>query len=291
MAEDRISSLKINWYPGHMTKARREMEEKIKLVDMVIELRDARAPLSSINPVLSEVIGNKPKVIILAKKDRADSRITPLWKQTFEQEGVRTIPLDLLKDNVSKIISDACQEVMREKIARGKARGLRHVEVKAMVVGIPNVGKSTLINSVSRRKMAKTADHPGVTRSLTWIKVSSDVALMDTPGVLWPKFDDQEVAVKLALCGSIKEDVLPLDDILEYGLSYLSVHYPELLKERYQIEDLSSKDAILNGICDTRKLLDANGGPDLNRAGLLRFREIKNGTLGNISWERPDEDS
>ena len=166
MAEDRISSLKINWYPGHMTKARREMEEKIKLVDMVIELRDARAPLSSINPVLSEVIGNKPKVIILAKKDRADGRITPLWKQRFEGEGNKTIALDLLKDNVSKIISDACQEVMRDKIAKGKSRGLKHVEIKAMVVGIPNVGKSTLINSVSRKKMAKTADHPGVTRRL-----------------------------------------------------------------------------------------------------------------------------
>ncbi|MBQ1522381.1 MAG: ribosome biogenesis GTPase YlqF [Erysipelotrichaceae bacterium] len=291
MAEDRISSLKINWYPGHMTKARREMEEKIKLVDMVIELRDARAPLSSINPVLSEVIGNKPRVIILAKKDRADGRITPLWKQKFEQEGIKTIALDLLKDNVSKIISDACQEVMRDKIAKGKARGLKHVEVKAMVVGIPNVGKSTLINSVSRKKMAKTADHPGVTRSLTWIKVSSDVALMDTPGVLWPKFDDQEVAVKLALCGSIKEDVLLLDDILEYGLDYLSSHYPELLKGRYRLEDLSSKDAILNGIADNRKCLDANGAPDLNRAGLLRFREIKNGVVGNISWERPDENS
>ena len=288
MSENRTN---INWYPGHMTKARREMEEKIKLVDMVIELRDARAPLSSINPVLAEISGNKPKLIILAKKDRADSRVTSKWIKKLEGEGCKALALDLLKDTVSKLISDACLDLMKEKVAKGKARGLKHVEIKAMVTGIPNVGKSTLINSVSRRKRAKTADHPGVTRNLSWIKVSPDVALMDTPGVLWPKFDDQRTAIKLALCGSIKEDILPIDEVVNYALTYLSEKYPELLKNRYGIEDLSSPDAIIAGIADNRKLLDYEGNPDLNKAVSLRFREIKNGVVGNISWESPDEDS
>ena len=288
MSENRTN---INWYPGHMTKARREMEEKIKLVDMVIELRDARAPLSSINPVLAEISGNKPKLIILAKKDRADSSVTSKWIKKLEGEGCKALALDLLKDNVSKLISDACLDLMKEKVAKGKARGLKHVEIKAMVTGIPNVGKSTLINSVSRRKRAKTADHPGVTRNLSWIKVSPDVALMDTPGVLWPKFDDQRTAIKLALCGSIKEDILPIDEVVNYALTYLSEKYPELLKNRYGIEDLSSPDSIIAGIADNRKLLDYEGNPDLNKAVSLRFREIKNGVVGNISWESPDEDS
>ena len=281
----------LNWYPGHMTKARREMEEKIKLVDMVIELRDARAPLSSINPVLAEISGNKPKLIVLAKKDKADNEVTTSWIKQLESDGCKALALDLLKDNVSKLISDACLDLMKEKVAKGKARGLKHVEIKAMVTGIPNVGKSTLINSVSRRKRAKTADHPGVTRNLSWIKVSPDVALMDTPGVLWPKFDDQKTAIILALCGSIKEDVLPIDEVVNYALNYLSRQYPELLKKRYGIEDLSSPDAIIAGIADNRKLLDYEGDPDFDKAVSLRFREIKNGVVGNISWERPDEDN
>ena len=160
-----------------------------------------------------------------------------------------------------------------------------------MVVGIPNVGKSTLINSVSRKKRAKTADQPGVTRNLTWIKVSPDVALMDTPGVLWPKFDDQATAIKLALCGSIKEDILPVDEVTDYALSYLAGKYPHLLAERYEIKDFSDPDVIIAQIADNRRTLDYNGNPDLDKATGLRFREIKNGVVGAISWEIPDENS
>ena len=288
MSENRTN---INWYPGHMTKARREMEEKIKLVDMVIELRDARAPLSSVNPVIAQIVGSMPRLIVLAKKDRADSAVTARWVKKLEGEGVMVMALDLLKDNVAKAISTACERLMAAKIAKGKARGLKHVEIKAMVVGIPNVGKSTLINSVSRKKRAKTADHPGVTRNLTWIKVSPDVALMDTPGVLWPKFDDQSTAIKLALCGSIKEDILPVDEVTNYALSYLAEKYPQLLENRYDIKDFSSPDVIIAQIADNRRTLDFNGNPDLEKATGLRFREIKNGVVGAISWEIPDENS
>ena len=288
MSENRTN---INWYPGHMTKARREMEEKIRLVDMVIELRDARAPLSSVNPVIAQIVGSMPRLIVLAKKDRADSVVTARWVKKLEGEGVMVMALDLLKDNVAKAISTACEQLMAVKIAKGKARGLKHVEIKAMVVGIPNVGKSTLINSVSRKKRAKTADHPGVTRNLTWIKVSPDVALMDTPGVLWPKFDDQSTAIKLALCGSIKEDILPVDEVTNYALSYLAEKYPQLLENRYDIKDFSSPDVIIAQIADNRRTLDYNGNPDLEKATGLRFREIKNGVVGAISWEIPDENS
>lgn len=288
MSENRTN---INWYPGHMTKARREMEEKIRLVDMVIELRDARAPLSSVNPVIAQIVGSMPRLIVLAKKDRADSAVTARWVKKLEGEGVMVLALDLIKDNAAKAISAACEQLMRAKIAKGKARGLKHVEIKAMVVGIPNVGKSTLINSVSRKKRAKTADHPGVTRNLTWIKVSPDVALMDTPGVLWPKFDDQVTAIKLALCGSIKEDILPVDEVTNYALSYLAEKYPELLTKRYDIRDFSSPDVIIAQIADNRRTLDYNGNPDLEKATGLRFREIRNGVIGAISWEIPDENS
>ena len=263
--------------------------EKIKLVDMVIELRDARSPLSSINPLLSELIGNKPRLIVLAKKDLADNSVTNAWLKEFEAEGHMAIAMDLLNDNAAKIISDACQKVMKEKIDKLKAKGLRHVEIKAMVVGIPNVGKSTLINSVSRKKMAKTANHPGVTRSLQWIKVSSDVALLDTPGVLWPKFEDSLIGYRLALCGSIAENVVPVDKLVRYALGYLRENYPDAVTSRYEVEMTDDVEELIRRIAQSRHFLNAEGKDDLERTELLVFRELKEGLLGRISWERPDE--
>ena len=287
---ENIQSASINWYPGHMAKARREMQEKIKLVDMVIELRDARMPNGSINPVLNEIIGSKPRLIILAKKDKADSDITDKWVSHFKREGYPTIALDLLHDQVSKIISNACQEVMKDKIAKLKAKGMKHVEIKAMVVGIPNVGKSTLINSVSRKKMAKTADHPGVTKSLQWIKVSPDVALLDTPGVLWPKFEDQEVAMKLALCGSISDNVLPISELVRYAIQYIVANKPQMLKNRYGIELSDDAHENVERIAEARHFLDADGKLDLERTEAVFLNELRDGLIGTISWEKPDED-
>ncbi len=287
---ENIQSASINWYPGHMAKARREMQEKIRLVDMVIELRDARMPNGSINPVLNEIIGSKPRLIILAKKDRADSDITARWVSHFAHGGHKTIALDLIHDPVSKIISNACQEVMKDKIAKLKARGMKHVEIKAMVVGIPNVGKSTLINSVSRKKMAKTADHPGVTKSLQWIKVSPDVALLDTPGVLWPKFEDQEVAMKLALCGSISDNVLPISELVIYSIRYILANKPDMLVGRYGIELSEDPHVVLERIAEARHFLDAEGTLDMERTEAVYLNELRDGLIGTISWEKPDED-
>ena len=287
---ENIQSASINWYPGHMAKARREMQEKIKLVDMVIELRDARMPNGSINPILNEIIDSKPRLIILAKKDKADSDITDKWVSHFKREGYPTIALDLLHDQVSKIISNACQEVMKDKIAKLKAKGMKHVEIKAMVVGIPNVGKSTLINSVSRKKMAKTADHPGVTKSLQWIKVSPDVALLDTPGVLWPKFEDQEVAMKLALCGSISDNVLPISELVRYAIQYIVANKPQMLTNRYGIELSDDAHENVERIAEARHFLDADGKLDLERTEAVFLNELRDGLIGTISWEKPDED-
>ena len=287
---ENIQSASINWYPGHMAKARREMQEKIRLVDMVIELRDARMPNGSINPVLNEIIGSKPRLIVLAKKDRADSDITARWVSRFVRDSHKTVALDLIHDPINKIISAACQEVMKEKIAKQKARGMKHVEIKAMVVGIPNVGKSTLINSVSRKKMARTADHPGVTKSLQWIKVSPDVALLDTPGVLWPKFEDQEVAMKLALCGSISDNVLPISELVIYSIRYILANKPQMLVSRYGIELSEDPHVVLERIAEARHFLDAEGPLDMERTEAVYLNELRDGLIGTISWEKPDED-
>lgn len=290
MTENKAST-NINWYPGHMAKARREMQEKIGVVDMVIELRDARIPASSINPLLDEVIGSKPRLVVLSKADKADEAVTASWQQFFQKEGYKALALDLRQNNVSNVISQGCLEVMKDKVARLKARGMKHVEVKAMVVGVPNVGKSTLINSVSRRKAARTGDHPGVTKSLQWIKVSPDVALLDTPGVLWPKFDDQQIAMKLAVCGSISDNVLPIEELIRYALSYLHDHYPGQLVKRYGVEMCDDPDQLLERIALSRRFLDSNGQPDLFRTRNVLLNELRDGLVGRISWEVPDEDA
>ena len=178
-----------------------------------------------------------------------------------------------------------------EKINKLKAKGMKHVEIKAMVVGIPNVGKSTMINSISRKKMAKTADHPGVTKSLQWIKVSPDVALLDTPGVLWPKFEDQEVAYKLALCGSINDNVLPLNDLVIYAIDFINKNKPEMLSERYHIELDEDPHVMLERIAVARHFLDGNGNPDITRTIAIFLNELRDGLLGTISWEKPDENA
>ncbi|MBQ1877320.1 MAG: ribosome biogenesis GTPase YlqF [Erysipelotrichaceae bacterium] len=292
MAEEKnINRTTINWFPGHMAKAKREMQENIRSVDMVIELRDARIPLSSQNPLLAEVIGSKPRCIVLAKKDQADDRVTESWISWLAGQGIYAIAMNLLKDSIAKTISTACQKIMADKIAKQKARGMRHVEIKAMVVGIPNVGKSTLINSVTGKKAAKTANHPGVTRNLQWIKVSPDVALLDTPGVLWPKFEDMEIGYKLALCGSVSENVVPVEELCNYGLDYLKVHYPEILKQRYGVDSDQDNEKIVADIARNRSIVTGDEGMDVRKAYLLLYKDFRDGTIGKVSWESPDEDA
>ena len=207
----------VQWFPGHMTKAKRQMEENLKKVDFVIEIRDARMPVASKNPMLDQLIQNKPRLILLSKKDKADDEVTKLWIKAMEANNQKALALDFIHENFSKKLIQASNELCVNLIEKQKRRGMKPRALRAMVCGIPNVGKSTFINTLAKRKAAQTGDRPGVTKSLQWIKVGQSIELLDTPGVLWPKFEDQEIGLKLALLGSIKDQVVNMDDLAIYA--------------------------------------------------------------------------
>ncbi len=288
--QDSSNKTVINWYPGHMAKAKREIQEKIKYVDMIIEIRDARIPLSSENPLLKQIINNKPTLIVLSKADKAEKQETEKWKSFFKSQGKEVLALNLLNDNVSAIISNACQDIMKEKIAKLKAKGLLNVEIKAMVLGIPNVGKSTLINSVSKRKIAKIADKPGVTRNLQWIKISKQVSLLDTPGVLWPKLEDQNSAYLLAVTGAINDEILPIDSVVRFALEFLIKEHPEKLEKRYDIKVEEDVNKTLEAIATSRKCFLKDNEIDEKRLYALILKDIRDNQLGTISWERYEDE-
>ena len=278
----------IQWFPGHMTKAKREMQENLKLVDLVIELRDCRIPLSSKNPMLDEIIQTKPRLIVLSKKDKGEAEITQQWIEKLKDDTTLVIAADLLHDSFVPKLTQACKEVMKEKIERMIRRGIRPRAIRAMVVGVPNVGKSTMINRLAGKKIAQTADRPGVTRSLQWVKLNKDVELLDTPGVLWPKFEDPTVGFHLALTGAIRDEILPKEGVVVYALKWLSANEPQRLKERYALENLAADPyALLTQIAVARKHLNKQGEADLTRTIDMVINEIRNDKLGPISWERP----
>lgn len=278
----------IQWFPGHMTKAKREMQENLKLVDLVIELRDCRIPLSSKNPMLDEIIQTKPRLIVLSKKDKGEAEITQQWIEKLKDDTTLVIAADLLHDSFVPKLTQACKEVMKEKIERMIRRGIRPRAIRAMVVGVPNVGKSTMINRLAGKKIAQTADRPGVTRSLQWVKLNKDVELLDTPGVLWPKFEDPTVGFHLALTGAIRDQILPKEEVVVYALKWLSANEPQRLKERYALENLAADPyALLTQIAVARKHLNKQGEADLTRTIDMVINEIRNDKLGPISWERP----
>src|SRR5690554_6154414 len=217
----------IQWFPGHMAKARREVQEKLKLVDIIFELIDARLPLSSRNPMIDEVINQKPRLLILNKSDMADESETVKWLNYFSERGITAIAINSLDGKGMQKVTKAAQEILAEKWQRMKAKGMKPRAIRAMIVGIPNVGKSTLINRLAKKNIAKTGNTPGVTRAQQWIKVGKELELLDTPGILWPKFEDQEVGLKLALTGAIKDTIINMEDLAIYGLKFLSLHYPE----------------------------------------------------------------
>jgi len=275
----------INWFPGHMTKAKRQMEEALKGADMVIELRDARVPQASANPLLEYLIQGKPRVILLTKADKADESETKKWTGKFQEEHNIVLSLDVLKDNLIAPLSKACKEAMAEKHAKQKARGINPRATRAMVVGIPNVGKSTLINRMAKRKAAKVANMPGVTRSISVISVSNELQLLDTPGVLWPKFEDQDVAYLLAIIGSINDNIINLEDVALYALDILRKHYPDSLKERYGIE-ITTQSALelLQEIGKNRN--DYSQGEWESEKTVSAFlNDLRNDRLGRITWE------
>lgn len=285
-------AMQIQWYPGHMAKAQREIESKVKLVDIVIELVDARAPFSTHNPELDHMIKNEPRLYILTKKDLADPKATEALIAEFKRQGHSAIAVDLKNFKEEKKIVNMCRYQLKEKREKEAARGLKPKPIRALVAGIPNVGKSTFINKVAKRKAAAVGNKPGVTKAQQIIRVDKDFELFDTPGVLEPKFTDINKAMNVALCGSIKMEILPLDDLFIHAIGYLAKHYPDMLKQRYNLTiDLDSDWVIpvYDHISDYRHIKKLRGETDYDRVQETFFNDLKNGSLGKITWELSDE--
>lgn len=281
----------IQWFPGHMTKAKRQMQESMKLVDMVIELRDARIPNASKNPMIEKLINQKPRLIILTKKDKTDLVELNKWLVKLSVNQDKCIAVDLLHDNMTKIIRDACLDVMKEKIARQIKRGIKPRAIRAIVVGIPNVGKSTMINQIAKKRVVEASNRPGVTKALKWIKIQKDIELLDTPGVLWPKFENQHVGLLLALTGAIKDDILNLEDLVRFALQYILENYPNKIEDHYQVSNNLDITDLICEIGRNRHLIAKNDQVDYERTIKFILKDIRDSKLGSIIWEKIDEEN
>ena len=279
----------INWYPGHMTKARRMMQEDIKLIDVVIELLDARVPLSSRNPDIDELAGNKKRMILLNKADLADEAIARKWTEYFTGLNIEVVTLDSRTQNKMKAVLASVMETCKEKIERDRKRGIINRPVRAMVVGIPNVGKSTFINSFAKKAVTKTGNKPGVTKGKQWIRLNKDVELLDTPGILWPKFEDRQVGIKLALIGSINDEILNIEELALNLIDRLRADYPGIIKDRYNIEEDGKNHEVLERIAVRRGAIKKGNEVDYEKAANIVIDEYRAGKLGRISLEKPAE--
>lgn len=277
------------WYPGHMTKARRMMQEDIKLIDLVIELVDARVPFSSRNPDIDELAKNKSRLILLNKSDLADKAKTARWVAYFQQKGFYVLELNAKTGAGMKAIDGVVKEACREKIERDLKRGIKKRPVRAMVVGIPNVGKSTFINSYAGKACTKTGNKPGVTKGKQWIRLNKTTELLDTPGILWPKFEDQSVGLKLALIGSIRDEILNIDELAISLITFLSAEYKGILAERYGIEEEGTPLAMLEAIAEKRGCLLKGKGLDYSKAAGILIDDFRSGRLGRLTLELPEE--
>lgn len=275
------------WYPGHMTKARRMMEENIKLIDLVIELVDARIPLASRNPDIDTLGRNKSRLLLLNKSDLADERANKLWKEYFEKQGLYVLEINSRNGSGIKAIQGLVQKACREKIERDRKRGILNRPVRAMVVGIPNVGKSTFINSFAGKACTKTGNKPGVTKGKQWIRLNRSLELLDTPGILWPKFDNQEVGLKLALIGSMNDEIVPVEEMAVSLMEMLKENYGGALSKRYGIEEEEDAFALLEEIARKRGCLLKGEEPDTKKAAALILDDFRSGRLGRITLESP----
>jgi len=274
----------IHWFPGHMKKALNEIEAKVKIVDIVIEILDARAPLSSINPEFEKRLINKKRIFVLSKADLADPEITKKWEEYFKKSVDSLLILNLTDPKATSIISNEVKKLGAEKHAKEISKGMKPQPLKTMIIGIPNVGKSSLINRLAKRSAAGVQNKPGYTRGEQYIKVNNDFILLDTPGILPMNYEDKNKAINLALLGSIKEDILPNEDLAYYLVKYLNKFYPDALKQRFDISDLSNVEEVIINICKKRGLL-TSGDYDLSRGYILLLKEFKDGKLGRISLE------
>ncbi|MCR5355036.1 MAG: ribosome biogenesis GTPase YlqF [Lachnospiraceae bacterium] len=281
--------MEFQWYPGHMTKAKRQMQEDIKLIDLVVEIVDARVPMSSRNPDIDELGKNKARLILLNKCDLADAAATDRWKVYFESKGYHVVAIDARNNKGMKAINNVINEACAEKIARDRARGIKNRPVRAMVVGIPNVGKSTFINSFAGRASAKTGNKPGVTKGKQWIKLNKGVELLDTPGILWPKFEDQTVGLRLAFIGSIKDDLIQQQELAMELLKYIVKLYPDAIADRYGVDESQEAHEMLQAIAQNRNCIAKGGDLDYDKAALLIIDDYRNGVIGHMDLEFPED--
>ena len=279
----------VQWYPGHMEKARRDMQESLKAVDLIVEIRDARVPDASRNPLLDTMGQGKGRLIVLSKADLADPVETQRWIDTLTKEDQKAMALDIAHDpSAKKIVLEQLHELGKPKIERMVRRGIRPRALRAMVCGIPNAGKSTLINRISGKNRVRTEDRPGVTRSLAWIHADKTMDLLDTPGVLWPKFDDPRTGSLLAATGAVNESILDLKEIAMDTMHVIRQYYPDALSEAYQCDPDTRIDVMLEKIAAARHALKENNEPDTDRAAVIFLHELRAGKLGRITLEHVD---
>ncbi len=280
----------IQWFPGHMSKALRQAEEKLKYVDIILELRDARIPYASSNPKIEVIIKNKPRLILLNKANMADRKKTSEWIKYYENNGVKTLDIDSITGYHIDNIIPISREVLKDVLIKEKQKGIKSRPIKAMIIGIPNVGKSTLINTLAKRKVAQTGNKPGVTKNLQWINVKEEMMLLDTPGVLWPKFKDQFVGLRLAVTGAIKDNILALDDVCMFALDFLKDNYPNELSVRYNLETLPDNNLdILEQIGRNRGCLLPGNKINYDKVIDIILYEIRNEKIGKITFELPTD--
>ncbi len=281
--------MNIQWYPGHMTKAKRMMQENMRIIDLVIEIVDARLPLSSRNPEIDDIIGNKPRLMLLNKSDIADSEINKEWESYFAKKGIPAYAVSSTKGKGFGFVFDKCRELLKDKIERDMQKGIKNRAIKLMICGVPNVGKSSFINKLSGRKSAVTGDRPGVTKGKQWIRLQNNFELLDTPGILWPKFDDEEVGLKLAYTGAIKDEIMDTEELACKLLLFLRENYPDALAQRYKMTDTDGLQGyeLLELLGRKRGFVVSGGEIDTERAAGILLDEFRGAKLGNISLERP----
>lgn len=279
--------MNIQWYPGHMTKAKRAMKEDIKLIDLIIELVDARVPLSSRNPDIDDLGAGKARLILLNKSDLASEKQNDRWAEWFRSKGYFVVKVNAKNGSGLKQIQPVVQEACKEKLERDRRRGILNRPVRAMVVGIPNVGKSTFINSFAGKACTKTGNKPGVTKGNQWIRLNKSLELLDTPGILWPRFEDQKVGLKLAFIGTINDEILDKEELAIELIKFLKKNYPAALTERYQME-LTEPRQVLEQVAKVRSCLLKRNELDIKKAANILLDEFRSGKLGRITLEFPE---
>lgn len=278
----------IQWYPGHMTKAKRSMQEDIKLIDIVIELLDARVPFSSKNPDIDELARNKFRLLVLNKADLADEKMTAEWESFYKEKGYAVTKMDSRNTKALSSVTGIVKEVCKEKTERDRKRGILNRPIRAMIVGIPNVGKSTFINSYARKACTRVGNKPGVTKGKQWIRISKEIELLDTPGILWPKFEDWQVGVRLAMIGSVNDDILSKTEIAFQMIDYFQNNYCNILTDRYTINGYLTGIETLTAIAEKRQCRLKGNEPDIEKAASILLDDFRAGRLGRITLERPE---